>query len=181
MSQPDEATPEEAFLLSAPRGLAPREGLEYVLIKMGRTGPLPEPRCRPQAGKSGYPHSQNADSSPRSHGAPGLGLAEKRRGKCEAPRAPIAYGLGRRVAVDWTWSSLLPHDASATARTDKSLHAKRVMITYDHGGRRLASSGYKYGKAPALPVHPLSLLFLLHGSAKEVLGRGEREGPPGGA
>ena len=40
---------------SAPRGLAPREGLELGLMKMGRTGPLLEPRRRPQAGKSGDP------------------------------------------------------------------------------------------------------------------------------
>ena len=48
---------------SASRGLAPREGLECLLVKMGRTGPLAEPRCGPQAGKSGDPRSQNADSS----------------------------------------------------------------------------------------------------------------------
>ena len=46
---------------SAPRGLAPREGLELGMMKMGRAGPLPEPRRRPQAGKSRDPHSQNAD------------------------------------------------------------------------------------------------------------------------
>ena len=100
---------------SASRGLAPREGLEYVSMNMGHTRPLPEPHRRPQAGKSGDPRSQNADSSPRAQGAPELGLAEKRRGKCEAPRAPTTYGLGRRVAVDWTWAPPLPHAASATA------------------------------------------------------------------
>ena len=47
---------------SASQGLAPREGLECLLVKMGRTGPLAEPRRGPQAGKSGVPHSQNADS-----------------------------------------------------------------------------------------------------------------------
>ena len=31
-------------------------------------------------------------------------------------RAPIACSLGRRVAVDWTWASLLPHDASLHVR-----------------------------------------------------------------
>ena len=93
---------------SAPRGFAPREGLELVLMKMGRTGPLLEPRCRLQAGKSGYPRSQNADSSPRAQGVPGLGLAEKRRGKRKAPRGLTACGLGHRVAVDWTWASALP-------------------------------------------------------------------------
>ena len=46
---------------SASRGLAPREGLESLLVKMGRTGPLAEPHRAPQAGKSGDPRSQNAD------------------------------------------------------------------------------------------------------------------------
>ena len=48
-------------MLSAPRGLAPREGLGFVLVKMGRAGPPFEPRRRPQAGKSGDPRSQNTD------------------------------------------------------------------------------------------------------------------------
>src|SRR4051812_49293935 len=85
-------------------------------MKMGRAGPPLEPRRRPQAGKSGDPRSQNADSSPRAQGAPGLGLLEKRRGKREAPRAPTACALGCRVAIDWTWASALPHDALLRAR-----------------------------------------------------------------
>ena len=127
---------------SASRGLAPREGLECLLVKMGHMGPLAEPRRGPQAGKSWDPHSQNTDSSPRAQGALGLGFKAKPKGKCRAPRAPIAYGLGRRVAVDWTWASPLPHAASATARLDESLlHAKGVIITCDRGGRRLAFLG----------------------------------------
>ena len=47
---------------SASRGLAPREGLECLLVKMDRTGPLVEPHYGPQAGKSGDPRSQDADS-----------------------------------------------------------------------------------------------------------------------
>ena len=47
---------------SASRGLAPREGLECLLVKMGRTRPLEEPHRGPQAGKSGDPRSQNADT-----------------------------------------------------------------------------------------------------------------------
>ena len=47
---------------SASRGLAPREGLECLLVKMGRTGPLVEPCCGPQAGKSRDPRCQNADT-----------------------------------------------------------------------------------------------------------------------
>ena len=78
---------------SASRGLAPYEGLECLLMKMGRTRPLVEPRLGPQAGKSGDPCSQDADSSPRAQGALVLGFAAKPRVKCEAPRAPIARGL----------------------------------------------------------------------------------------
>ena len=74
---------------SASRGLAPREGLECLLVKMGHTRPLEEPRRGPPAGKSGYPHSQNADCSPRAQGALGLGF----KGKCGAPRAPTDCGL----------------------------------------------------------------------------------------
>ena len=46
---------------SAPRGLAPCEGLGSVLMNTGRAGPPFEPRRRSQAGKSGDPRSQNAD------------------------------------------------------------------------------------------------------------------------
>ena len=41
--------------------MAPREGLELELMKLGCTGPPLEPRRRPQAGKSGDPCSQNAN------------------------------------------------------------------------------------------------------------------------
>ena len=77
---------------SALRGLAPREGLECLLVRMGRTGPLVEPRRGPQAGKSGDPPSQNADSSPRAQGALGLGFEAKPMGKCGSPWAPTACG-----------------------------------------------------------------------------------------
>ena len=43
--------------------MAPREGLELELVKMGRTRPPLEPHRRPQAGKSGDPRFQNADKS----------------------------------------------------------------------------------------------------------------------
>ena len=45
----------------ASRGLAPREGLDSLLMKMGRTGLPAKPRRGPQAGKSRDPRSQNAD------------------------------------------------------------------------------------------------------------------------
>ena len=101
----------------ASRGLAPREGLESLLVKMVHTCPLAEPRRWPQVGKSGDPCSQNADSSPRAQGTLGLGFEAKPRGKCRAPRALIACGLGRHVMVDWAWASPLPHTASTTVLT----------------------------------------------------------------
>ena len=111
---------------SASRGLAPREGLEYWMMKTGRTGPPIEPCRRLQTGKSGDPRSQNADSSPRAQGTLGLGFEAKPKGKSGVPRAPTACSLGRRVAIDWTWVSPLPHAASATARLDESLlHAEK--------------------------------------------------------
>ena len=104
----------EVLVSSASRGLAPREGLELLLQKLGRTGPSTEPRHWPQAGKSGHPRSQDADSSPRAQGALELGFEAKPKGKCGAPRALTAYGLGRRVAFYGMWASPLPHTASAT-------------------------------------------------------------------
>ena len=80
-------------MLSASQGLAPREGLDSLLMKMGRTCLPAKPRRGPQAGKSGDPRSQNADSSPRAEGALGLGFEAKPRVKCGAPRAPMACSL----------------------------------------------------------------------------------------
>ena len=51
----------------ASRGLAPHEGLECLLVKMGRTRPLEEPHRGLQAGKSGDPRSQNADREIMDH------------------------------------------------------------------------------------------------------------------
>ena len=95
---------------SSLRGLAPREGLGSVLMKMGRAGPPFEPRRGPQAGKSGDPRSQNTDSSPRAQGALGLGFEEKPKGKCGAPRAAV-----KQV---WRPSS---EDADSSPRTQGAL------------------------------------------------------------
>src|SRR3954465_8615270 len=112
MSQLDVAAPEGA-LCRPPREAWPlARVLGLVLMKMGRAGPPFEPRRRSQAGKSRDPRSQNADNSPRAQDAPGLDRAERRKGKGEAPWALTACGLGRRVAVDWTWAALFPHASS---------------------------------------------------------------------
>ena len=97
--------PREVLASSTSRGLAPREGLVLIVFKAGCIRTSKEPRRGPQAGKSGYPASQNADSSPRAQGALGLGFEAKPKGKGEALWAPTAYGPGRRVALDGTWAS----------------------------------------------------------------------------
>ena len=76
----------------------PRGGLDSLLVQVGHTGPLAEPRRGPQAGKSGDPHSQSADSSPRAQRGLGLGFEAKPKGKCGAPRAPTASALEHLVA-----------------------------------------------------------------------------------
>ena len=81
-------------MLSASQGLAPHEGLELGLMKTGHTGPLVEPRHGPQAGKSGDPYSQDADSSPRAQGALGPGFEAKPKVRYGASQAPKACGLG---------------------------------------------------------------------------------------
>ena len=62
MSLPGEAAPEEA-LCRPPREAWPlARVLNALLMKMGRIGLLALPRRGLQAGKSGDPRSQNADS-----------------------------------------------------------------------------------------------------------------------
>ena len=73
---------------SASRGSAPREGLECLLVKMGHTRLLVEPRRGPQAGKSGDPRSQDADSSPRAQGALILSFEAKPRGQVWSAAGP---------------------------------------------------------------------------------------------
>ena len=64
MSPPGEAAPEEV-LCRPPREAWPLpKVLNALLMKMGRTGPLAQPRRGPQTGKSGDPRSQNADTPP---------------------------------------------------------------------------------------------------------------------
>ena len=86
--QPGEAAPEEVLHHPLREAWPLARALIVLLMKMGRTGLLAQPRRGPQAGKSGDPHSQNADSSPRAQGALGLGFEAKPKVKRGAPRAP---------------------------------------------------------------------------------------------
>src|SRR4051812_33192235 len=101
MSQPEEAAPEEA-LRRPPREAWPlARVLSLVLMKMGHTGPPFEPRRRPQAGKSGDPRSQNADSI----GCRGV-LPSRRRG---------LYGEAILVAICGATASRILHRSAETA------------------------------------------------------------------
>ena len=72
---------------SASRGLAPREGLECLADEDGPYRPAAQPHRGPQAGKSGDPRSQNADSSPRAQGACGLGFAARQVRSTAIPKS----------------------------------------------------------------------------------------------
>ena len=50
---------------SASRGLAPREGLELLMLKLGRTRPSMEPRGGPQAGRAKHTRIEDADNQDR--------------------------------------------------------------------------------------------------------------------
>ena len=78
----------EVLASSASRGSAPPEGLELLLSKSGCTGPLVEPRHGPQAGKSRYPRSQEADSSPRAQGALQTWLQGEAKGQVRSAAGP---------------------------------------------------------------------------------------------
>ena len=62
MSQPGEATPEEVLCRPPREAWTLARVLDALLMKMGRTCLLAQPRRGPQAGKFGDPRSQNADS-----------------------------------------------------------------------------------------------------------------------
>jgi hypothetical protein len=182
----------EVLVSSASRGLAPREGLELLLLKLGHTRPSMEPRHGPQAGKSGHPRSQDTDSSPRAQGALELGFEAKPKGKCGAPRALSACGLGCHVAIDGAWAPPLPHAASTTARLDETLLHAEKNHNYARSlrpavGLTLAINEER-GKAPIARLRLLatrSFFFLLaspscrgvHGTDEEVLYCREGEGP----
>ena len=95
----------EVLTSSASRGLAPREGLVLLMLKLGHTRALMEPLHGPQAGKSRYPGYQNADSRPQDQGVLGLGFEAKPKGKCEASQAPIACGPPRGFIDGLVWPS----------------------------------------------------------------------------
>ena len=148
---------------SAPRGLAPREGLECLVGEDGlywATGRA----TQQDAGKQVWgPPFQNTNSSPRAQGALGLGLAAKPKGKCGAPRAPTARDLGRRVAADWTWVSPLPHapPISAWLGGHEALHsysllAARVLPVPLSSSKLCSRFQSDLSSAPSIAMAPTS-------------------------
>ena len=109
---------------SAPRGLAPREGLGSVLMKMGRAGPPFEPRRRPQAvrvrGSSLLPFRLPARLSPGALWARGLLSVFWERGSPDLP----ACGVARKGAQRGPSSSTQAQDPcegpSLAGRTTRS-------------------------------------------------------------
>ena len=129
---------------SASRGLAPRQCRECLLVKMGRTGPLVEPRLGPQAGKSGDPRSQNDDVAPGPKARSDLASRRSQRAsaECRGPQQPTAlvdaWRLIRRGRLRFpTLPRQLPD------LTSPCCMQRKIIITCDRGGRRFAFSHYK--------------------------------------
>ena len=143
-SQPSEAAPEEVLCHPPHEAWPLARVLNALSMKMGRTDPLAQPRHRLQAGKSGDPHSQNADSSPRAQGALGLGFEAKPKGKCGVPQAPQPAALvdaWRLIGRGRLRFPMLPRQLPDL--TSPCCMQGKTIITCDRGDRRLALSCYK--------------------------------------
>ena len=68
VSLPGEAAPEEVFRRPPREAWPLARVLKALLMKMGHTRLLDEPRPGPQASMCGYPRSRDADGSPRAQG-----------------------------------------------------------------------------------------------------------------
>ena len=77
---------------SASRGLAPREGLECLLVKMGHTRPRVEPRRGPQVGKSGTPIPRTPTVAPGPKARSNLASRRSQRAsvECRGSQPPAA-------------------------------------------------------------------------------------------
>ena len=77
---------------SASRSLAPRKGLELLLLKLGHTGPPMEPRHGPQVGKSGHPSPRTPTEAPGPKARSNLASRRSQRASAErrGPQQPAA-------------------------------------------------------------------------------------------
>ena len=129
---------------SASRGLAPREGLELELMKMGRTGcQLSHVMGRRQA-SLGTPIPRTPTVAPRPKARSDLALRRSQRASAErrGPQQPAASLdawrlIGRGRLRFPTLPRQLPDLTSLCWMQGKTI------ITCDHGDRRLAFSRYK--------------------------------------
>ena len=98
-----------------------------------------EPRRGPQVGKSGDPHFQNADSSPRAQGMLGLGFQAKPNGQCGA-RALTSYDLDDVWRLIGRGRLCFPMPLQQLPDlTSPCCVQKKIIITLDRGGWLLAS------------------------------------------
>ena len=89
---------------SASRGLAPREGLECLLVKMGCTGPLAKPRAvgRRQA-SLGTPVPRMPTVAPGPNARSDLASRRSQRAsaECRGPQQPASLGAAWRLIGRW--------------------------------------------------------------------------------
>ena len=82
---------------SAPRGLAPREGLGSVLMKMGHAGPPFEPHCRQASLGAPIPKTPTVAPGPKARPDLAMQGGGRARAKRRGPSQPAALGAAWRL------------------------------------------------------------------------------------
>ena len=145
---------------SASRGLAPREGLDSLLMKMGRAGLPAKPRRGPQAGKSGYPGSKKLAVAlrPKAHSDLASRRSQRARAKRRGPQSPADRAdAWRLMGHGRLHFPMLPRqlpDLTSPCCMQKGLSLPAIV---EAGG--WPPSGYKWGEGqiPRRPSLPITL------------------------
>ena len=127
----------------ASRGLAPREGLECLLMKMGHTGLLLSHAVGRRQASLGtpIPRMPIVAPGPKAHSDLASRRSQGEIAKRHGPQQPVAsvdawrlMGRGRLRFPTLPWQPDL---------TSPCCMQSKIIITYDHGDRRFVSSCYK--------------------------------------
>ena len=129
---------------SASRGLAPRDGLGCLLVKMGRTSPLESHAVGRKHASLGTPVPRTPTVAPRPKARSDLASRRSQRVSAErrGPQQPAALVdawrlIGRGRLRFPTLPRQLPDLMSPCCMQ------RKIIVTCDRGDRRLAFSSYK--------------------------------------
>ena len=129
---------------SAPRGLAPREGLELGLMRTGRTGPLVSNAacCKQASLGTPVPRTPTVAPGPKARSALASRRSQRASAECRGPQQPAApLDAWRLIGRGRLRFPTLPRQLPDS--TSPCCMQRKIIITCDRGGRRLAFSRYK--------------------------------------